>query len=50
MLSQLQTLANSLADQLADKEMALRQQRSAKTMLAERIMELERELEAVRKG
>jgi hypothetical protein len=46
----LQGLANSLLEQLADKEDALRQQRATKEALARRIMELEGLLEAARSG
>jgi hypothetical protein len=47
-VAQLQTLANSLSEQLADKEMELEQHRTAKMMLATRLMELEEELRALR--
>lgn len=48
-MSDLQRLANSLADELQDKEMALQQQRATKEALAQRIRDLESELRVYRR-
>lgn len=50
MEQQLQRLANELADQLHDKEVALAQQRSTKELLAARITELENQVRDLQKA
>jgi hypothetical protein len=48
--AQLQRIANELADELHDREMALMQQRATKELLANRITELEAEVLRLKGG